>query len=154
MAKVLVVDDEASIREVVSRWLASAGHEPVEAEHAYAALAQMERSPAAVVLVDVQMPGPDGLWLTGELRRRFPATAIALATGVSTVPPQVSMQAGVLAYLLKPFRKEALLRAVAQGVAWHEEAKTRVPREEESIDRVMEWLNTIDGVLDGRAEGR
>lgn len=145
MADVLVVDDEDAVREVLTRWLSAAGHAPREAEDAHAALEAMSKRAAAVVLCDVQMPGgPDGIWLTGELRQRFPMAAIVLATGVSTVPTRVSMQCGVLAYLLKPFNREAVLDAVAQGVAWHTETATRGPRPEDTSDRLAAWLEKID----------
>jgi DNA-binding NtrC family response regulator len=149
LARILVVDDEVAIRELVSKWLRDAGHEPVQAEHADAALQAMAAEPAAVVLTDVQMPGHDGLWLTGELRRYYPATAVVLATGVSTVSAQISMQFGVLAYLLKPFNRHALLGAVKQGVAWHTEAHGGGHRPDEDQDSLREWLGVIDSALKG-----
>ena len=96
MADVLVVDDQRPVRELLMRWLREAGHEPREATDALDAIAAMSAQPADVVFCDVHMPGPDGVWLTGELRRLFPLSAIVLATGVSTVPAKVSMQCGVL----------------------------------------------------------
>lgn len=145
MADVLVVDDESAVRNVVTRWLSAAGHEWREAQDAHAALAVMAERPADVVLCDVQMPpGPDGLWLTGELRRLYPATAIVLATGVSSVPPTISMQCGVMAYLLKPLDRGTLLRAVEESRVWHQQALAAGPRDEDGGDLLTDWLKTID----------
>ena len=80
MALILIVDDEHGVRRVLARGIKGAGHEIVEADSADAALAMTERQPAAVVFSDVQMPRRDGLWLTGELRTRYPTTAVVLAT--------------------------------------------------------------------------
>src|SRR4051794_16618287 len=107
MGYILVVDDEESVRTMLRRWLEDAGHEVREAADAMEALDIMAVAPADVAFCDVQMPGKDGLWLTGELRSRFHSTAVVLATGVSTVPPRVSMQAGVMAYLVKPVTRAA-----------------------------------------------
>jgi CheY-like chemotaxis protein len=104
MASILIVDDESSVRTLLTRWMQGLGHEILEAESADAALQVMEKQPAAVVFTDIQMPERDGLWLTAEVRTRYRTTAVVLATSVSAIAPQVSMQAGVLAYLVKPLR--------------------------------------------------
>jgi DNA-binding NtrC family response regulator len=147
MADVLVVDDEPVVCEVLSRWLSAAGHAVRAAHDADAALDAMSNRAADVVFCDVHMPGPNGLWLTGELRRRFPATAIVLATGDSTLPPNVSMQHGVLAYLLKPFRRSAVLAATEQAAAWHADAVTRGAPAADDVDHVAAWLASIDSGL-------
>lgn len=142
MGAVLVVDDEPSIRQLVGRWLRDAGHSYAEAESADAAMAVMASQPVSVVFCDIQMPGHDGLWLTRQLREHYPATAVVLATGVTTVPPNVSMQSGVLAYLVKPFRRETLLEALAQALKWHERAAAGEVRLQDAaaLDR---WLDDL-----------
>jgi DNA-binding NtrC family response regulator len=144
MPKVLVVDDEPSIRQLVGRWLGDAGHDYAAAESADAALAAMETSPAAVVFCDVQMPGHDGIWLTRQLRALYPTTAVVLATGVTTVPPNVSMQSGVLAYLVKPFRRETLLDALVTGLKWHREASDAGIKRHDP-DVLDKWLDSLEG---------
>ena len=122
MALILIVDDEASVRQVLARWITSAGHTVREAESAAAALAEADNHEPAVVFSDVQMPGRDGVWLTGELRKRYPATAVVLATALSTIAPRVSMQAGVVAYLVKPFASAAISEALSLALQWHVQA--------------------------------
>ena len=110
MSLVLIVDDEPHVRKIMRELLSHAGHECLEAENADVALEVMEKRPAPGAFCDIQMPGHDGLWLTSELRKRYPTTAVVLATGVSSVSPKISMQAGVLAYLIKPFTKQVAPR--------------------------------------------
>jgi DNA-binding NtrC family response regulator len=143
MVPILIVDDERAIRHVLARWLSDAGYRCAEAETADAALASMASDPSAVVLCDVQMPGHDGLWLTRQLRTQYPATAIVLVTGITTVPPSMSMQAGVLAYLVKPFQRETLLEAVQQGVKWHEQAVASGDRTVNTQD-LDQWLDRLE----------
>ena len=139
MSSVLIVDDEPRIREFLARWLTPAGYDVSEAPDADAALAAAGATPPDVVLCDVQMPGHDGLWLVDELRRRFPAIAIVLATASVSVPPAVSLQGGVVEYLVKPFERERVLAAVSRAVAWHEAAAARQSRRT-TADPVGQWL--------------
>jgi len=144
MALILIVDDESSVRQVLARWMQGAGHEILEAESADAALKVIEKQPAAVVFCDIQMPGRDGLWLTAELRKRYRETAVVLATQVSTVAPQISMQAGVLAYLVKPFSRESVIHALETALAWHTDTVTGGPRPEDTLERLQEWLDSLE----------
>jgi CheY-like chemotaxis protein len=144
MALILIVDDEYNVRQVLARRIQGVGHETLEAESADAALGMMEKQPAAVVFCDIQMPGRDGLWLTAELRKRYPATAVVLATQVSTVVPRISMQAGVLAYLVKPFSPESVIDALKAALAWHTETVATGPRPEDTSERLQEWLDSLE----------
>jgi CheY-like chemotaxis protein len=144
MALILVVDDEYFVRSVLTRWIQEAGHEAAEADSSDAALQAMEGRPATVVFCDIQMPGRDGLWLTTQLRKRYPQTAVILATSVSTVAPPISMQAGVLAYLVKPFTRSAAIDALDIALAWHQEAAAKGPRPEDTPERLQEWLNSLE----------
>lgn len=145
MSLVLIVDDEADVRRVLKRWIAGAGHELVETDSAAAALEVLARRPADVVFCDVQMlGGRDGLWLAGELRRRYPASAVVLATGVSTVSSSISLQAGVLAYLVKPFERKRLLEALQTAIKWHEDTTAAGPRPEDTGDRLTAWLESLE----------
>ena len=70
-----------------------------------------------VVLCDVHLrDGPNGLWLADRIRERHPTTAMILATGDATVPPVQSLRKGIVAYLVKPFRREDVLQAVEEGL--------------------------------------
>lgn len=144
MALVMIVDDEPSVREVVRRWIENAGHETCEAGDAEQALAVMETRRAAVSFCDIQMPGRDGIWLTRRLRQLYPDVAVVLATSVTSVPPAVSMQCGVMAYLIKPLEKQKVVDALDTALRWHEHAVTAGTKPEDSGARLDQWLDALD----------
>ena len=115
MALVLVVDDEGHIRRLLGHHISKAGHEVVEADSSEAALRVMEQRKADVVFTDIQMPGYDGRWLTIELRKRYPLTAIVLATSVRDLEPTITLRFGVISYLVKPFDPKASRRRPGDG---------------------------------------
>lgn len=141
MAVILIVDDEAPVRQVLARWIAAAGHDVREADSADAALRDVETQLPAVVFSDIQMPGRDGLWLTAELRRRYPTTAVVLVTGVSTVAPRISMQAGVVAYLIKPFTKAAIVEALSLALQWQKDAGPS--SRASTLEELLAWLDSL-----------
>jgi DNA-binding NtrC family response regulator len=145
MNVILIVDDEAAVREVLGRWLTAAGYETREAETAEAALEVMARACADVVMCDVEMPGEGGLWMAEQLRERYPTTAMVLATALDSVPPATSLKSGIVQYLVKPFQRESVLSAIATGVKWHAAAVERslgAPASRESLDT---WLASLPG---------
>lgn len=115
---VLVVDDDASVRELLRRWLELEGYDVRVAADAMAAIAALETEPPKVVVADVHLPGANGLWLAEQIRHGAPTTAIVLATGDATVPPFESLRRGIVAYVLKPFQRDQLVAAVAEGIRW------------------------------------
>jgi DNA-binding NtrC family response regulator len=143
MATVLIVDDEAHVRELLGYSIRKAGHTVVEADSSEAALTMMEQHQAAVVFTDIQMPGHDGRWLTIELRKRFPHAAIVLATSVTDLEPTITLRFGVLSYLLKPFNLDAVGKALRMALEWHEEAVATSPAAVEQ-ERLEAWLDSLE----------
>jgi DNA-binding NtrC family response regulator len=140
MSSVLIVDDEPGMREILRRWLAP-DYAVREAPDADAAVEMLASAPSDVVVCDVRMPGHDGLWLVAQIRERLPQTAIILATGLDSVPPHVSLQAGVIEYLVKQFQREGVRMAVKRAVAWHDEAVARGAGGAGAEDPLDGWLN-------------
>ena len=143
MALVLVVDDEKHVRQLLGHTIRGAGHELVEAGTADEALRVMEQRPAAVVFTDIQMPGHDGRWLTVELRKRYPTSAVILATSFKDLEPTITLRFGVLSYLTKPFDMKAVRDALDMAVAWHDEAVAAGPQQVEQ-DRLESWLDSLE----------
>lgn len=143
MALVLVVDDEARVREVLSRMIQQSGHEVIEADCSDAALEVMASRPADVVFADIQMPGRDGRWLTVEIRKQYPLTPVVLATSVADLEPALTLRYGVLNYLLKPFDGKAVRAALEAAVKWHDEAVT-AERPADDPDKITAWLDSLD----------
>jgi putative two-component system response regulator len=120
---VLIVDDEPGVRHLMRRWLESRGYVVTVAAGADPALELLADAPMAVALCDLRMPGHDGLWLTDQLRREHPETAVIIATGLNDVGSAVaSLRQGVVDYLTKPFERDRLCEAVSRGVEWHRAA--------------------------------
>lgn len=118
MAKILVVDDEASVREILTRRLIQWGHDVVAVDGADAALAEMEKSAASIVFSDVIMPLHDGLWLAKEIRQRWPDTVIVAVSGAQDMQTVVKMrQHGAIDYVTKPIGREMLHQALERALA-------------------------------------
>lgn len=111
--QVLVVDDEAPIRKLLTRWLKSWGYAVKTAASAEDALAMMAAEPAAIMVCDIEMPEHDGLWLAEQVLARWPATAIIMGTGHDDSPTvRTSRKLGAVAYVTKPFDAHLLRQAV------------------------------------------
>ena len=115
--RVLVVDDEESICEVLARTLVSFGYVVDVALDAEAALVTMMERPASVALVDIRMPGHDGTWLIEQLLKSHPQTAIVIITGIVDLDPRLTLRPGVVGYLTKPFESVQVRDVVAKAVA-------------------------------------
>ncbi len=115
----LVVDDEPSVRDVMTRVLAGAGYRILSASSGAEALVLLEREHAHVELVvsDLQMPGMDGAELLREVRRRGPEVGTVIVTGVSELNTAVGLlQAGALDYITKPFGIDEVVARVGQAL--------------------------------------
>jgi CheY-like chemotaxis protein len=116
---VLIVDDESAIRRLLARWLGPEGYVTHEAPDAQTAVEILATRAISIALVDRSMPGHDGDWLVTQIRERFPWVAIVLATGDASVPPRISLQSGVVGYLVKPLRASLVVDAVRDAMVWH-----------------------------------
>ena len=109
-AAILVVDDDASIRRMLDRALGAEGYEVELAADGGAALASLERSVPDLVVLDVAMPGLDGLAVCRRLRAKGLAIPVLLLTARDAVPDRVEgLDAGADDYLVKPFATEELI---------------------------------------------
>ena len=144
MGVVLIVDDEQPLRELLSRWLTK-HHVVVQAESAEAALAVMASQPIAVALCDRSMPGHDGVWLIEQIRQHHPAVAIILATADDAIPPRISLQSGIVGYLVKPFKEALVIAAVHDALAWHQVAHKRQKDQGAESDPIDKWLSGPTG---------
>lgn len=112
-APLLLVEDEALLRQLAERSLRRAGWEVVAAEDAEAALDLVEAGLAPRALVsDVIMPGMDGLALCGRLRHRFPALPVLLTSGYAPSMVETGVEGEGLRFLAKPYAPAQLVEAV------------------------------------------
>jgi CheY-like chemotaxis protein len=116
MAYVLVVDDEEPIRRLLTRWLSGWGYEAKQAANADEAIEIMAAEPAEIVLCDVMMPVHDGIWLTEQVRARWPQTAVIMASGAQDMDTVTRMRKqGAVDYVTKPFGREMLRQALQKA---------------------------------------
>jgi len=102
--RILVVDDDTEVREVLKDTLAIDGHEPVACNDGFAALEEIEKRKFDMMITDLGMPGMSGLELAGAVHERFPDMPIAMVTGWGTQlnEDEVALN-GIKSVLSKPF---------------------------------------------------
>ena len=114
MAKILIVDDTADMRELLKNIVELGGHQVVEADSGKVGLAQFKVSPPDVVMTDIIMPDMDGNELIGKLRELDPKVKIVAVSGGGRVRNlgvlQVAQKFGADRVLSKPFRKDDVLK--------------------------------------------
>ncbi|MFN0305041.1 MAG: response regulator [Burkholderiales bacterium] len=110
---ILIVDDEPDMREVLEEYLASHGYTTISAESAGAARLLAAGRPIDLALLDINMPGEDGLSLARHLRERYAKIAIVMLTSAGTVVDRiVGLEMGADDYIAKPFDPRELLARV------------------------------------------
>src|SRR5437016_7816793 len=105
----LIVDDEHAIRDSCKEVAEDMRFKVFTAESAVAAVRQLEHHPIDVVLLDIKLPGPDGLELLMKIKQQQPETEVIMITGHATVDSvRAAMKSGAYDYLCKPFDIEEL----------------------------------------------
>jgi len=112
MTTVLVVDDEPTIREIVARYLEREGYRTLEAADGNRARELLERDPPDLVVLDVMLPGPDGLELCRWIRSRSRLPVIMLTARGEESDRIVGLELGADDYVTKPFSPRELAARV------------------------------------------
>ena len=116
-ARVLIADDESSIRFFLRETLESAGHEVVEVENGDAALEALSAGPFAIAFLDVRMPGHTGIELLDQIKAIGSDVAAVIITAQNTFENAVeAMKRGALDYLVKPFGMDEVLALVEKAL--------------------------------------
>jgi DNA-binding NtrC family response regulator len=132
--RILVVDDETIVRESLSAWLRQDGHQVDVAENAKEALRLAVPSGHDIALVDIKMPGMDGLALQSHLASADPGLAIILMTAYASVETAVrAMKAGAYDYIVKPFDPEDLSLLIRRA-GDHRSLRVENARLKQSLD--------------------
>ncbi len=117
MPKVLVVDDDASLRRILEYNLAEEGHAVATAASGEEALEALERTGFDLVVTDIKMPGIDGMELLRRVKARCPDTQVIVITAFGTIEMAVeAMKAGAFEYITKPFNRDELKLAARKAL--------------------------------------
>jgi DNA-binding NtrC family response regulator len=117
---IAVVDDESEIREGLELLLTTEGYSVTSAETGEEGLALLETHPFDLLLLDVSLPGRNGLDLLQEIRRRDPHLAVVLITAYGSIEmARAAFKNGAQDYITKPWSNDELLIQVAQAVERH-----------------------------------
>lgn len=147
-----MVDDEASIRFLLAEELTEQGYEVSTAASGEEALAILQDHAFDLMLLDLRMPGVNGLQVMEAARDLAPDTVVIMLTAHATLDSAIeAMRYGGHDYLLKPSATEEILASVDRGLA----KRRRRLREEELIRQMGDIVHQLgDGKFDAREKGR
>jgi two-component system response regulator PilR (NtrC family) len=146
--RVLVVDDEEVIRDILATLLEREGWQVTTASNGTRALSAFDAEPHDIVLLDLMLPDRPGLEVLAEIRRRDPDAVVVIVTAYSSIEGAIeAMRLGAFHYIPKPFQNEEVLLTVEKG------AETRRLTEENR--RLKEELSRRFGLgrIVGKSEG-
>jgi signal transduction histidine kinase len=133
--RILVIDDEQGLRDMLSYGLTERDYEVVTAENGRLALEKARQEPFDLALCDIMMPGMRGVDVLRELKLLHPSLEVVMATGYATVETAVeSMKLGAYDYITKPYELDHLCQTLSRALETRR-LKNRVG-ELESLDRM------------------
>lgn len=137
---VYVVDDDPSVRKALERLMRSAGHNARTFTSALEFLNGKRLETPACLVLDINMPGLNGLELQEYLTDKEISLPIVFITGYGSVPESVkAMKAGAVDFLQKPFSDEDLLEAIARAL----DTNRRTRQDQEQLKQLRERLETL-----------
>ena len=116
-ARILIVDDEPHICELLARWLMAEGYRCTTAFNAKKALELLQTEHFDLALCDIMMPGIDGMGLLNTIRANFNKTAVLMVTAVDDRKTGIlAVELGAYGYVIKPFERNEILIHVADAL--------------------------------------
>src|SRR5215475_8377464 len=144
---ILIVDDEAAIRESLETLLAIEGYNVEAARTAEEGLAMLAASPRDLVLLDFALPDRNGLEVLDEIRQRDPGLPVIMITAYGTVENAVkAIQAGATNFIQKPWDNEKLLADVRASIS-----RLRVEEENRQLKRALKQRYSFENIV-GKSE--
>jgi len=146
-ASILIVDDESEIRESLQTLLELEGYRVDAAESGEDGLARIAGQPFDLVLLDLALPGKNGMEVLAEIHERDPQLAVIMITAYGTVENAVNaMQAGAVNFIQKPWENEKLLADVRAAVA-----RRRAEEENIQLKRALKQRYNFQNIV-GKSE--
>lgn len=150
--RVLVVEDEADLRELLVEYFRGKGHVVTGAADGRAAITALERDTFDLVLTDLQLPGVDGLGVLAAARRLFPAIYVVIVTGFASLDSAIqAVRLGAYDYLTKPFslgQIDVVLRRIDDHAALQAENErlSRQIAQQDGTDLRHAFLLRLEGI--------
>ncbi len=156
--RILVVDDEKVIRDMLADFLSMEGYQVRTAEDGAAALGELEKGSYDLVISDLKMPKVGGIALLDEIAKTSPDALTVIMTGFGTVETAIdAMKRGAYDYVLKPFKVDEVMHVVQRGLEKRRmEAENMRLRQALSLYKVSEAIQaslSLDQVLETVADG-
>ena len=149
-----VVDDDDSVRRSVGFMLKTSGHRVCSYSSGADLLKEAKSLEPGCILLDIRMPGMDGLEVQQALKDRGVSLPVIIMTGHGDVPLSVrAMKAGAIDFIEKPFEKETLISAIDAGFARLRRSDSGRERAKEAGVRLQVLTQREREVLDGLAQG-
>ncbi len=124
--RVLVVDDEESVRNLLQRILGEAGYDVVTAANGQEALDKVSELSIGVVFLDVKMPGMSGMEVLQQITTNWPETCVVMATAVADTQTAIdAMKMGAYDYIIKPFNRDDVVQKVQEAIEKRESQSQR-----------------------------
>ncbi len=140
---ILIVDDEFSVRDSLARWLRKDGYEVVTAEDGLEALRQADRRSFDAAILDIKMPGMDGLEVQSRLLEREPELPTVMITAYASVDTAVrALKRGAFDYVTKPVDPEELSHLVSRAIE-----QRRLRRENSQLRKTIDDLVSVDQII-------
>ncbi|GGE76312.1 DNA-binding response regulator [Streptosporangium jomthongense] len=152
---VYVVEDDEAVRDSLELLLKSDGKPVKTYESALAFLKDYSESMAGCIVLDIRMPGMDGMELQKKLNEKHSILPIIFVTGHGDVPMAVdAMKEGAVDFIQKPYREEALLEKIEAALAQDMEQRKTLDEKQEIIRRIKSLTPREHEIMDRMIEGQ
>ena len=135
--RILIVDDELVVRDSLGKWFSSEGYQAKPVASAREALEAIQQVEYDIALIDIKMPGMDGMELQNRLREADPDLTVLIMTGYASVETAVqALKRGAYDYITKPVDPDELSHLVAKALE-HRRARREVARLRENLQEIF-----------------
>src|SRR6185369_2407808 len=141
--RILIVDDELVVRDSLGKWFSSEGYQARPVGGGREALEAIQEGDWEIALIDIKMPGMDGMELQGRLKEADPDLTVIVMTGYASVETAVqALKRGAYDYITKPVDPDELSHLV-QNALEHRQARREVVRLRENLQEVFPSMELI-----------
>lgn len=146
--RILVVDDELFVRELLLEFLSTQGYEVSLADSGEKAVQLIQIQPVDVVLLDLKMTGMDGIETLKQMKKIAPGALAIIMTGYPTIESSIeALRYGACNYVIKPFKLNDLNSSIENALREHKlksessKLKNRIAELEAELEKISSWQN-------------